>query len=227
MNRQFTLPAVIACSVHATLLFAFPSSPSAARKVKAPEPEYKQYELKPAEEKPEDPVPDASASAPGGRPQIAPPSSPEPLPTKVPLDGIIMERNAEITPRVDVKTDTIPNGPFSPHGVIDGNPFGGDGNGPAVFIASSLDREPRTRTQAEPIYPHAMKAAGIAGEVVVQFTVDESGAVLNPRVIRSSHRDFEEPTLRAVSRWRFEPGTKNMKPVRFSMTVPVVFNVGD
>jgi len=227
MNRHFTLPAVIACSVHATLLFAFPSSPPVTRKVTAAEKlEYKQWELKPAEEKPDDLPPDPGASAPGGKPQIAPPSNPEPLPAKVPLDGMPMERNAEITPRIDVKTDTIPKGPFSSHGVVDGNPFS-DGNGPMVFNPSSLDRGPRTRMQAEPVYPPAMKAAGLTGEVVVQFTVDESGTVLNPRVIRSSHRDFEEPTLRAVSRWRFEPGTKNMKPVRFIMTVPVVFSVGE
>jgi len=33
------------------------------------------------------------------------------------------------------------------------------------------------------------------------------------------------PTLCAVERWRFQPGTRNGQKVRFSMVVPVLFNL--
>jgi protein TonB len=45
--------------------------------------------------------------------------------------------------------------------------------------------------------------------------------------VRSSAQVFDEPTLRAVARWKFEPGRKDGRAVRFRMSVPVVFNVHD
>jgi periplasmic protein TonB len=48
---------------------------------------------------------------------------------------------------------------------------------------------------------------------------------VNPRVLRSSHFEFEAPTLAAVSRWRFEPGTRNTRAVKFMMRLPVTFSV--
>ncbi|MEO5961553.1 MAG: energy transducer TonB, partial [Opitutaceae bacterium] len=64
-----------------------------------------------------------------------------------------------------------------------------------------------------------------AGEVLVNFMVDEAGRVSEARVVRSSDSVFEEPTLRAVSKWRFEPGRVHGDLVRFRMSVPVVFSL--
>lgn len=88
-----------------------------------------------------------------------------------------------------------------------------------------LDNPPRTRVQTAPVYPFEARRDGRAGQVIVEFTVDETGAVVSPRVIESNDRIFEEPTLRAISRWRFEPGKRDGRVVRFRMTVPVVFSV--
>jgi protein TonB len=62
---------------------------------------------------------------------------------------------------------------------------------------------------------------------MVEFVVDESGNVLNPRVVSSSDRAFEENTLRAVAKWKFEPGRRDGRTVRFRMSVPVVFKLGE
>ena len=78
-----------------------------------------------------------------------------------------------------------------------------------------------------PVYPFDAKRNGLTGEVFVEFTVDEEGAVISPRVVRSSDRIFEDATLRAVSRWRFEPGRRANQIVRFRMAVPVVFNLNE
>jgi protein TonB len=67
----------------------------------------------------------------------------------------------------------------------------------------------------------------MTGEVLVEFMVDESGAVRDPRIIRSSDRVFEESAVRAVSRWRFEPGRRNGAIVRFKMAVPIVFTLAE
>jgi protein TonB len=38
---------------------------------------------------------------------------------------------------------------------------------------------------------------------------------------------FEEPTLRAVAKWQFEPGRRDGRIVKFRMTVPVLFNLNE
>lgn len=104
----------------------------------------------------------------------------------------------------------------------------GDGDeavGPRVISFRSLDNPPRTRSQVAPVYPAAAKASGITGEVLVEFVVDEQGRVIRARVLKSSNSLFDLPTLKAVERWRFEPGKKTGQPVRFRMVAPVVFSL--
>ena len=48
-----------------------------------------------------------------------------------------------------------------------------------VFDLSKLDQQPVARFQARPQYPFEMRRAGIAGEVVVDFIVDNNGDVQN------------------------------------------------
>jgi protein TonB len=42
----------------------------------------------------------------------------------------------------------------------------------------------------------------------------------------SSDPVFEAPSLAAVKQWKFEPGKRNGKPVRFRMRVPITFPEG-
>jgi len=125
-------------------------------------------------------------------------------------------------PRLLAPTSIVHQISDKPFGVLDGIE-GLEVSG--IEWATSLDNTPRTRSQAAPAYPAAERTAGITGEVLVEFIVDESGRVLNPRVVRSSGVAFESPTLRAVMRWRFEPGKKDGRLVRFRMMVPVRFNL--
>ncbi|HTZ22228.1 MAG TPA: energy transducer TonB, partial [Opitutaceae bacterium] len=124
-----------------------------------------------------------------------------------------------------------PSGPISklgPSGPFPGNgDESGIGQGRRVTTWKELDQPPRTKTQASPIYPAKEKFEGVNGSVEVEFIVDETGAVVNPRIISSTHRAFEEPTLRAVEQWRFVPGRSHGKVVSFRMRVPVLFNVND
>ncbi len=99
--------------------------------------------------------------------------------------------------------------------------------GPPILPAHLLDNPPNARYRASPAYPFEARRTGLAGEVVVEFVVNERGEVVAPRVVRSSASVFDEPTLRAVARWKFEPGRKDGRPVSFRMSVPVVFNVHD
>jgi TonB family protein len=63
-------------------------------------------------------------------------------------------------------------------------------------------------------YPPALRNAGESGRVIVRFMVDEEGRVRDARVLRTSHRAFDAPTLAAVRHLRFRPARLNGQPVR-------------
>lgn len=212
--------AAVSTALHAFVLFGlnWPHRPP-------PSPPIKTAELiewipsMPPEDPPIDEVNVQETSAPKGRPDVSRPM----------LDDIVTGARGPfvIEPMVSRITppDLWDNKRISaePPGIPDG--IGGPGSGLPVISRDMLDNEPRSRARVAPNYPAEARSAGITGEVVVEFVVDETGQVRHPRVLRSSDSVFEAATLRAVERWRFEPGKKNGKPVRFRMAVPVVFNL--
>jgi periplasmic protein TonB len=226
MKRSFFVPTAIACSTHAFLLFGF----TPAKRV---DPE-KPRPVPPAEKTKcqeitliEEPKPIADISdqpLPSLKPQVAPPPSPD---RSVPSeDGSVIQREI-ISPYNPANSlMTVPTGPVFPVGSTPG--VGGPGpfsENAIIYNPASLDAAPKARFQISPSYPYALKSAGISGEVVVEFVVDEQGRVRDPRIVSASHHEFESPSLSAVSKWRFEPGMRKNVPVRFMMRVPLSFNV--
>jgi len=126
------------------------------------------------------------------------------------------------TPPVGVPS-TIPVDRIPPGVIYAGN--GEPGIGGGISDARLLDNAPQLRVQQRPRYPYDAKHNLRTGEVVVEFVVNYDGRVLNPRVVSSSDSLFEEATLQAVSQWRFEPGRRDGKVVRFRMMVPVEFRL--
>ena len=88
------------------------------------------------------------------------------------------------------------------------------------------DQPPQAIKQVKPDYPDALRNAGIAGEVVVQFGVDATGAVENLSVFKSDHAELNDLALNAVKQWTFKPAMKDGQavPVRV-MRVPVTFSI--
>ena len=61
-----------------------------------------------------------------------------------------------------------------------------------------------------PEYPRRAQAAGIEGQVTLQFTVNADGRVENIRVLSAEPPGvFDRAARRAVSRWRFAPRREN------------------
>jgi TonB family protein len=73
-----------------------------------------------------------------------------------------------------------------------------------------------------PRMPQEATAAGIQGVVIVEVVVDESGAVTEPRILRSIPL-LDEAALSAVREWRFEPTIVDGRPVPVRMTLTVNF----
>jgi protein TonB len=99
--------------------------------------------------------------------------------------------------------------------------------GMKVFDPSMLDQQPSPRVRTPPQYPFEMRRAGINGEVVVDFIVDANGDVQNAYAVKSTQREFEQPAVQAVSKWKFKAGRKGGRNVNTHMQVPIVFSLND
>ncbi len=87
--------------------------------------------------------------------------------------------------------------------------------------------QPRVLRQQRPVYPLAMRASEMRGEVLVDFIVDIEGRVRNPFVVRTLNPAFDDPTITAIREWRFEPGRVGDRPVKTHMQVPVLFGLNE
>ena len=212
MKRRFALPVVIALSVEAVLLLGFntPNPVSAATRPPV---------ITPRDPPPQgEPEPVAQADdAGGGSPSAQRPPVPAiPEPPEIPAPEAIHEVVPPANPTNPIPMDRIPTG-------IDGH-FTGPGDGSGEILPSNmLDNTPKAKFQKAPTYPYEAARDQKSGEVLVEFSVDEAGRVFNPVVVSSTDRIFEEPTLRAVVQWRFEPGRRDGRAVRFRMRLPVQF----
>ena len=93
----------------------------------------------------------------------------------------------------------------------------------AIFSLSDLDQKPRVVYQPAPIYPPELARKNMQGTVYVLFIVDRTGRTRDPVVQKSTHPAFNEPALKAVKQWKFEPGKRKGQPVQFRMRVPITF----
>ncbi len=216
MNPRFVLPAAVAMAFHAFVFFGFHPSPS--KPVSGPL-ALVGCTLQPLPpDEPPEPVPSDE------EPATIPHRSPDLPRIMDPVQPITNDRQQIVIP-----TEVLHPGPIHPAPVISpgrmGETTGTDKPGLRPYDSTQLDNVPHTRLQVPPAYPYEASHDGRRGEVLVRFTVDEAGRVLNPQVIQSTDSIFEAPTLRAVAKWRFEPGRRNGRAVRFQMAVPVRFTV--
>lgn len=88
-----------------------------------------------------------------------------------------------------------------------------------------VDEKPVPTKQISPNYPPRLKSMGVSGKVNLLIVVDSNGSVRNIKVEKSSHPDFDRPSIDALSRWKFKPGMKGGKAVNTRVRVPMVFSL--
>ncbi len=219
METRFVLAVTVATAFHAFVLLGVnrPHVPThrpspAAHLPECPPPFA--VDLEPPKDSEDEPR--IAEAPPKGQPEEFKPTLDEP---------VLSPSNDEqmMPPRTPQPATIVTRISFDPPGVPDGT--SDKWNDVKIWTPDGLDNSPRTKAQIAPSYPAAERSAGITGEVLVEFIVDESGHVQHAHVVRSTAAAFESPTIRAVERWRFEPGKKNGRAVRFRMVVPVSFNL--
>ena len=98
-----------------------------------------------------------------------------------------------------------------------------DANG----IYSKVDEPPVPVKTPPPKYPEALRREGVSGVVAVIVVIDEKGTVSEATVSKSTHPDFERPSIDAMQGWKFKAAKVAGNPVKVRVTVPMRFNVQD
>jgi TonB family protein len=89
-------------------------------------------------------------------------------------------------------------------------------------------RAPRKEVDVRPVYPAAMREAGLTGVVPIEAVIGRDGTVSSVRVLSAQvHPDFAIAAVDAVRQWRFTPTLLNGVPVEVVMTVSVQFDLQD
>lgn len=219
--HKYLLPASIAATMHVALLWLMPEQPYTriievplvTDKPPIPDP----VTEPPQEEEPRRDFESAVKPMAGGPPPPEIPETPV-LPEKTDITIPVVEH-----PKYPVRElNTVPKtfGPGDIEAIGEHGP-----RGPDIFTIGALDRVPRAKVQIPPDYPYAMKQTGTGGSVVVEFDVDIAGQVVRVEAISYTDREFVEPAVRAVRKWRFEPGRRNGKAVPFRLAVPIEFGI--
>jgi TonB family protein len=83
---------------------------------------------------------------------------------------------------------------------------------------------PPTRlTNAWPVYPENLRAAGVGGVVTVDATIGTDGNIQDIRVVESAHPELETAAVEAVRQWQFTQTLLNCVPIEVHMQVTARF----
>lgn len=84
---------------------------------------------------------------------------------------------------------------------------------------------PVATTKVDPAYPPDVLRDRVEGTVTLYAVIRIDGSVGDIRVLNSLDSRLDDNAVRALSRWRFRPGTKNGEPVDIEAVVLVPFRL--
>jgi protein TonB len=89
-------------------------------------------------------------------------------------------------------------------------------------------KAPRKLVDVRPVYPRAMRDAGLEGVVPIEAFIGKDGMVATARVASALvHPEFAKAAIDAVRQWQFSPTLLNGEAVEVVMTVQVRFSLTD
>jgi len=84
---------------------------------------------------------------------------------------------------------------------------------------------PHPTYQPNPEYDDASRKAKVQGVVVLSMIVTKEGRTANLKIKKSLTPALDQKAIEAVSRWRFDPATKDGKPVAVLIAVETSFHL--
>lgn len=89
--------------------------------------------------------------------------------------------------------------------------------------ASAALVAPTLKDHSDPVYPPDALRDRIAGTVGLELSVDETGQVLEAKIVQAAGHGFDEAALAAVKHWTFEPARHNGDPIRATVQLSLPF----
>jgi TonB family protein len=84
---------------------------------------------------------------------------------------------------------------------------------------------PRATYSPAPEFSEEARKKKVQGTVVLDLIVTSAGNAAQVRVVQSQGYGLDEKAVEAVSKWKFDPGTKDGKPVSVEVPVEVDFRL--
>jgi protein TonB len=166
---------------------------------------------------------------------VAPRDVPQPAP--IPLGHQVLIAPIDIPdvlPAIDLTRPVTDARDYTSRGVPGGR-HDGDPNvvarpqtGDVTYFAAQVEK-PAAQVAGTgiPDYPDVLRAAGIGGEVRVQFVVDTTGKAEagSVKILTSPHALFTDAVRKALARMRFKPAETGTQKVRQIVEMPFAFSV--
>jgi protein TonB len=133
-------------------------------------------------------------------------------------------------PRIDIDNLASRPGDFSPGSIAVSRGSGGETGTPvgAPFSADQVEKQVAVVAgSAPPRYPDVLRNAGVEGQVIAEFVVDEQGRAeeTSVRFMRAGNPLFEDAVRIALRRMRFIPAEIGGRKVKQLVQMPFVFTI--
>lgn len=99
------------------------------------------------------------------------------------------------------------------------------GYGGSVYAVGGGVSAPRAIYDPEPEFSDEARQAKYRGTVILGVVIDQEGHPRNIRVVRSLGMGLDEKAMAAVRNWRFQPATKDDRPVAVIVNIEVNFRL--
>lgn len=74
-------------------------------------------------------------------------------------------------------------------------------------------------------YPEIAKEAGIEGKVFVKAMIDETGKVVETKIVRSVSKECDMAAIEAIKKTKWIPAEKDGETVSAEVTIPILFKL--
>ena len=202
------------------------------------------------------PKPEPKVEEPPPPPPEPPPEPPKPKPKKKPKAKPQPKPQAQVPPKVDPPPEP-PKAPPPPVTGLTAKSFGTGGKGPVLQLGNTTFGRPKAqltapvaeapaagpvareggaepsvvvatlKSQVQPRYTPEAIAEGLEGVMPLLITVDEEGAVVSAKVLKSFGFGLDEEAIKAVRQWRYSPQLVNGVPTRVTKRITIKFQLED
>jgi TonB family protein len=87
----------------------------------------------------------------------------------------------------------------------------------ALAIARDIEmgpgKDPQPVYRPETGYPLSMVNSGVEADVTVGYSIDDTGAVTQAKVVKATTAGFDQAAIDGIKKWRFTPMLKDGRPV--------------